>query len=274
MGGPLSPVLARLYLDTRHDRLYRSPRSLHGLCGFVAILGRRTTRWVATRCHVDDSIWISRVLCQNCLFLVAKAVWPVDVGITVESQDLVFPFLHCTVDWSSGTLDVVPTDHNAAFASGVADSPAVCGLPRFDRRYLSKSHLQAYVAAKVQLLLRGYTPTDVVRFADALVNLALEPVALLWPPRWVANILYSVAYPKNRPGLRICRRLGYELRVGRALAAQATVRQATLGPTFGLSALREVLEDRLRDPPWLLCPSAGHDAAHVTNAKKTQRRTL
>ena len=248
MGGPLSPVLARLYLDTRHDRLYRSPRSLPGLRGFVAILGRHTASWVATKCHVDDSVWISRVLCQQCLFLVAKAVWPVDVGITVESQELVFPFLHCTVDWSSGSLDVVPTDHNFAFASGLADSPAVCGLPRFDKRYLSKSHLQSYFAAKVQLLLRGYPATDVGRFTDALVSLALEPVALLWPPRWVANILYSVAYPKNRPGLRICRLLGHEFRSSHALVAQAVVRQATLGPAFGLSALREVLVESLRPP--------------------------
>lgn len=247
MGSPLSPILARLHLDARHDILYKCPRKIPGLRIFLAALEKRVQSWLQTKCHVDDSIWLSKRICCRCMYLVAEQTWPTDVGITIESEAQEFPFLHCTVRCEGDRLLVTPRIVNELFATGVEPRPRVSSLAVYNRACMGKSHLRVVLAAKLHILLRGFDPADWPGFGHACIVTAMEPLALSWPPRWVADIMCGISYPANRPAVRVCRLLGLWTRHNRHLVAQTVRQQHSLGREYGLGALYDYISEVLHN---------------------------
>ena len=75
----------------------------------------------------------------------------------------------------------------------------------------------------------------------------MEPLALFWPPRWVADIMCGISYPPNRPAVRVCRLLGLWIRHNRHLVAQTVRQQHSLGREYGLGALYDYISDVLHN---------------------------
>ncbi len=180
MSSTLSPVLARLYLDSGHDRLYRRPQTVVDIRQYVVRLGRATRTWVASACHVDDSVWISRAICAACLLRLAKAVWPLDVGLTLEEVQLPFTFLHTTLSEQDGQLQVNPRMPHAGFSQGLVGQPVISTYPVYRYRLAMRTHLQQILGAKLHLLIRGCWPEDPAAFGREGILLCLEPLALGW----------------------------------------------------------------------------------------------
>jgi hypothetical protein len=247
MGSTLSPVLARLYLDSGHDRLYRRPQTIVDLRQYVAHLGRATRTWVASACHVDDSVWISRAICSACLLHVAKAVWPLDVGLTLEEAQLPFTFLHTTLSERDGQLQVNPRMPNAGFSQGLVEQPVISTYPVYRHRLATRTHLQQILGAKLHLLIRGCWPEDPAAFGRACILFSLEPLALGWPPAWTAGILCSINYVRNRSATRLACRLGSWLRAHTVFAARSIKRQHLTGSEQGLSVLYDSWYDCVLD---------------------------
>jgi hypothetical protein len=220
-GNPLSPVLARCYLDSRHQVLYRTPRQIPSIVPYTHLLGQNVATWMATACHVDDSLWISRQLCCRCIFRVVAAVWPEDVGLTLESDTETTTFLHCDVSFAEGLCSIWPRVANRAYALGKDWKPCTSAYPLFNRSYLLRAHLRPILGAKLHLLLRGIQPAHWLEYADRAIATAMEPLHALWPALWVADILCGVSYTNNRVGSRFNRFAGAWLRKHAALYPEA-----------------------------------------------------
>jgi hypothetical protein len=222
MGSTLSPTLARAYLDFNHDKLFHSPKTLPDLSTALAKLGRPTAAWIQTECHVDDSLWLSRALCTTCLVAIATAVWPKDVGLSVEAVGDAFTFLHCDVQVRPEGLYLVPRTANEEYAKGSMAIPAVSAYALYVPGFSTLAQLRGVLAAKLHLLVRGFRAADWKNFGIKTIITALEPVRLGWPPKWVANILCCTMYVGNRTGSRLLRQLGIWLRSNDGMARHAT----------------------------------------------------
>ncbi len=225
MGSTLSPALARAYLDVNHDKLFNAPKKLPDLSTALAKLGRPTAAWIQTECHVDDSLWLSRAVCTACLVAIATAVWPKDVGLSVEAVGDAFTFLHCDVRVNPEGLYLAPRTPNEEYARGSSASPAVSAYALYVPGFSTLAQLRSVLAAKLHLLVRGFRAADWRTFVIKTIITALEPVRLGWPPKWVANILCCTMYVGNRTCSRLLRQLGIWLRSNDGLARHATQRQ-------------------------------------------------
>jgi hypothetical protein len=245
-GNPLSPVLARCYLDSRHQILYRAPRQIPSIVPYTLVLGTNVAAWMATACHVDDSLWISRQLCCICIFRAVAAVWPEDVGLTLESDTEATTFLHCDVNFAKGVLSVWPRVANREYALGKDWKPGISAYPTFNRSYLLRAHLRPILGAKLHLLLRGIQPAHWHEYADRAIATAMEPLHALWPAQWVADILCGVSYTNNRVGSRFNRFAGAWLRKHAALYPEA-LRNLHLHGEDGLGRFYDLWTECLRN---------------------------
>jgi hypothetical protein len=103
------------------------------------------------------------------------------------------------------------------------------------------------LGAKLHILLRGFDPTDWPGCGHACIVTAMEPLALFWPPRWVADIMCGISYPPNRPAVRVCRLLGLWIRHNRHLVEKTIIQQHSLGREYGLGALYDYISDVLHN---------------------------
>ena len=103
--------------------------------------------------------------------------------------------------------------------------------------------LTAALAAKLHILVRGFKPVDWERFGHACICTAFEPLRLGWPAGWVSNIMCSIAYPPNRPAVRVCRLLALWIRHQRPLVQKALAQQRRLGHEYGMGALYDYISD-------------------------------
>ena len=181
MGSCYSPILARVYLDTSHHKLYKQPRTLPQIIRLLRLLGRNVASWLQTKCHVDDSLWFSRALCTSCIFELVRAVWPQDVGVTLEEEGTSCTFLHCDVLFDEGGIHVQPRVVNTAYACGLEERPRVSAFPPFRFKLSLRTDLRLVLAAKLHLLLRGFKPADWAQYGKKPSTRAWNHFDLLGP---------------------------------------------------------------------------------------------
>jgi hypothetical protein len=193
-GNALSPVLARALLDTSHDKLFRSPSTSFPTCSAIVKIGHRCKTWLGLSYHVDDSLWWSYCVCTRCLVQVVGATWDPELGLTVESLEPSFDYLHSTI-----TFQQQPLPHlsihirmpNSQFSLGVADHPIVCGFSPFVLGVSSSSQTRAALNTKLWLLAANYPAASQKDLTRRIALLVAELIRLGWPSRVVANMLLS-----------------------------------------------------------------------------------
>ena len=193
-GNALSPVLARALLDTSHDKLFRAPSASFPTCSAIVKIGHRCKTWLGLSYHVDDSLWWSYSVCTSCLVLVVSATWDPELGLTVESLESSFDYLHTTI-----TFQQQPLPHlsihirmpNSQFSLGVVDHPTVCGFSPYVLGVSSPSQTRAALNAKLWLLAANYTAASQKDLTRRIALLVAELIRLGWPSRVVANMLLS-----------------------------------------------------------------------------------
>ena len=169
--------------------------------------------------HVDDSICMSKVFCTDCLFRGVQALWPKDVGVSLEAEGARIPFLH--VELQVGTerepspVRAVPLSHNRGFARGEAAHPAFAKLSPYVGAPVSvQRHLAAYTWCRLagfSQTLQGRTEYCVEPLGELLAEIAI----LGWPMVSIAAVLRRFPRTNGTDFAVLVRNLGIQLRTAR-----------------------------------------------------------
>ena len=109
-------------------------------------------KWVATKFHADDPVWWSYILCQSCIIELVGAVWPKSIGLTVESTDISFTFLHTVLTFNQDIhqdIDVGIRNQNKPWIDGSTQRPETCGLPPFVQHVTTSRNLEPILFSKI-----------------------------------------------------------------------------------------------------------------------------
>jgi hypothetical protein len=208
MGLALSPVLARIYLDVKHDALWKRPLRAFPQLPTVRFFRQKTAGWLAGKLHVDDGLFWSRRACWSCIAQTIAQVWPEDVGFSLESSTRQTDFLHCVVTFnaSGGSRGVAlePRTPNAAFARGDTAVPEVAGLGPFLLGMSRPQHLHRVLVPKLWLLAGAFSAAGAMARARPVILLLVEVLRLGWPAKWVINIGMSFSNHRDRKFTSIC----------------------------------------------------------------------
>jgi hypothetical protein len=188
-GSPFSPFLARWILDVNHHRLWKQPRSINStVLRRLPQSGKPIGSKVATKFHVDDSIWWSFVLCCQCITTLVTETWPSSLGLTVESTDQEFVFLHTNLSFQQTPpygICVGMRNQNLPFIHRNTQHPVVCGLPPHVCGVSKNSDLGMAFAARFWLIAGIYQEQRASEAALQVIYLACEALLLSWPPKKV-----------------------------------------------------------------------------------------
>ena len=218
-GSPLSPILARIQLDVSHDCLYRRPLECGPPHGFVQRAGPACGRQVATVFHVDDSLWWAVQLCHACIVGIARECWPNDIGLTIEGTENIMDFLHLVVkfvqDRTNPRLETRVRLPNKAYALGLRETPAVCGLSPYVARLSTARHLRLFLSARLWCIAATYATYSARQatmcMEDTVIS-AVEAIRLGWPIPWIARLLLSAHTHSFRYYTPVLRKCGIWLR--------------------------------------------------------------
>ena len=209
-GSSFSPILARLYLDDAHRSFEKNPKTFMAeVLDFKRRIGKKTRDWLSIFFHVDDSIWNSQRICAACLTLCAFRVWPADVGVTVESTEQTFEFLHTQI-----TMGEKPTDppisidyrvKNADFAQGRTASPGFSLFPPFVHGLSQFEHLRRCAGAHLLLVAGCYQNSFTAAHATRVCSVAMEALRLGWPRRAITRLLFGFKHGEWTATTKLCR---------------------------------------------------------------------
>ena len=216
-GSPLSPVLARFTLDVCHNKLYKSIGLPADVRRFTKVCGRRAARWLAGKLHVDDALFWSRVLCQGCVAALIRAIWPADIGFSLESTGPTLTFLHLDLSFGVGPdaqgISAALRLPNAAFCVGTADTPTTSVCPKFLPGICRCRHLALCLVPKLWLCAESFSAAAPAGAASrTVVLLCCDFLRLRWPTRWVAKVLLGYKNFRRAPFTSICHFAGVWLR--------------------------------------------------------------
>ena len=160
-------------------------------------------RVLAAMLHVDDGLFGSLCLCSSCMLCIIKQVWPQDVEVEGENDDacLGLRFLHASLQTSCkshhpvGDMSIRPYVPNTNFVLGKEIYPPVGKLGVWICPLQTPSRLRAYIWCQLVLADRIFA-NPCSDWSNFLLLLVCEPLALLWPPSYVAKCLRS--YPTYR----------------------------------------------------------------------------
>ena len=219
MGSGASPPITAFDLD-HHSRKLFTDKQTARRCG-AYVPGIATSRVVQAMLHVDDCIFLSKILCSQCLAACATKLWPPDVSPKIEEVGQSISYLHCTIRAKNGSiysnmLEFAPNMPNLRFCLGLTYTPKLAKFPQYISRHLQPAKtLQPIIWGKTATIT--YTCTQIT--TDALLSicvLVVEPLLLGWPSTVVGAALAS--YPRAHKGpLANCIRIvGQTLRKCRA----------------------------------------------------------
>ena len=121
LGGAMSAPAIAVDLEHGLRLLYKNLGRVQQL-GWE-ILGVHISKLLQGLLHVDDCLVMSKVFCQDCLYVGMQRLWPEDVGVSRESFGNEIEFLHAVVHIHDGFEDVpviiLPASQNNDFINGV-----------------------------------------------------------------------------------------------------------------------------------------------------------
>jgi hypothetical protein len=221
-GNAFSPVLSRLLLDISHHRLWKQPSTIKFQPIQRALLRQKPREIIATKFHVDDSIWWSFMLCEVCIFGLVQALWPPEIGLTNEGTTSTLTFLHVDLEFEQARpYRIIPHARNVnhEFAMGSQESLPVCGLPPWTPGVTTVAALQTTFHSRLWLLAGTYRKPRAPEGAYHVVLLVLELLRLRWPTRDIVRQLCSYNNYRNRSFAKLCASCGTWMRQQRHLLA-------------------------------------------------------
>jgi hypothetical protein len=217
-GAPTSPVLTRLRLDTHHHSFYTRPRELEAFANHPA-LWKEPWRVLGSSFHVDDAIWWSFRYCHDCTISAIEAIWPPDVGLTVEAREHQFEYLHCSLTFRQAPVPALVVDirHvNREFAIGHTTEPKVSSFIVYNNTLPNRRHLRLALFAKLWLVAGNYCTARKSSAAFTIVGYGLEILRSGWPEKTLCDMLLEFKCHKFRYINGVTRTLGVWLRRHRA----------------------------------------------------------
>jgi len=155
--------------------------------------GRKPASLVQGIQHVDDLLLLSCVFCVPCMLRGVKALWPGDVGTTLEGSGERFQFLHADLLVGPGcTIDVRPASPNAGFARGDEPHQKTARLGCFLGKAVHDSCILKQFLWGRLISFNQTARGDVQRARDAFLDLVSEILRLQWPVPWLCNALRSL----------------------------------------------------------------------------------
>ena len=213
-GNAFSPGLARCVLDHAHNKWFDRPFWPKPLPHTLAKTPAAHILYGGF--HVDDSLWLSKILCPDCILECVRCIWPEDLGLTDEGGGIFTHFLHmdvyCARTYEDELIECIPHLYNWEFSCGLTRLPARSSLAPYMAGGLYTSFdLRCFVWARLNAF--DSTLEGGIRNSErCLSSLVSEVILLRLPIRWIAVCLLSF-YRRGRSQFALlCRLVGIHVR--------------------------------------------------------------
>ena len=177
----LGGLIARLYID---EQLQRDIG--------LAVNGIPFEKTVQGLMHVDDSIMISFIHCNQCMLRGIQTLFPRDVGVSDEGTQPILKFLNAVIHVSGDSVRLLPHFPNGSFAFRESKFQFVAKLGDFrSTPMFHYRHLRSFLiiqAVNINFVVQG----DAYWGFPTLLLYILEIQRLHWPPIWIARAMRNM----------------------------------------------------------------------------------
>lgn len=207
MGGSFSEPATLVDLGEDTFCLYSDEGQTAQRCGWF-IPGIPVESTVQGVQHVDDAAIFSQIWCTDCLFQGTQALWPPDVGTTLEGDSSPVHFLSCDLHIHGATVSVHTHATNLGYARGLQSYQDKSRLgPFLGETVHQRIHLRQFLLG--QLVASNYIcQGEPSRAMEATISLITECLLLKWPCQWISHTCRSIPRRHDTKFVRSVRILG------------------------------------------------------------------
>ena len=261
MGGSFSEPATLVDLGAEVLKLYRSYR-VQAAVGWVHD-DVDVEQLLCGLCHVDDALLTSLILCSGCLLRGIQALYPSDVGVSLEEEGEVLKFLQAVVDCTDyQNPRIFPYMANVEFSLGLALHQNHCRIGKFLHPTITP-----FSAFKVFVTGQLLSHNHIFKYQGHIFLLHLfillaEFFRLNYPDAWLCKAIKSVSVRHDSIYIRVAKRMA---RVIRMHGLETTLRSILdtenfpVKKLFGFASLRSTMHSR--DWGWNSQPQQGHQGS-------------